>query len=156
MKIRAAVAEKQDMETPKGLQVQYLELDDNLHEKEVLVRVVACAVCNADLAARDGHVPFPLPCVLGHEGTGIVERVGSKVERVKAGDHVLMTFPNDASLVQARRRVDVVGTPLRRFAIRAQQKWTSCQWTSLSAICLRDARHRDGDEPRTRCERSAA
>jgi aryl-alcohol dehydrogenase len=97
MKIRAAVAEKHEGQIPMALQVQDLELDDNLHEKEVLVRVVACAVCHADLAARDGHVPFPLPGVLGHEGTGVVERVGSKVERVKAGDHVLMTFPNDGT-----------------------------------------------------------
>ena len=98
MKIRAAVAEKQDQvhtQNPAHLQVQDLELDDNLHEKEILVRVIACAVCHADIAARDGHVPFPLPGVLGHEGTGVVERVGSKVGRVKAGDHVLMTFPND-------------------------------------------------------------
>ena len=100
MKIRAAVAEKHDienMQSPLGLQVQDLELDDNLHEKEILVRVVACAVCHADIAARDGHVPFPLPGVLGHEGTGVVERVGSKVERVQGGDHVLMTFPNDGT-----------------------------------------------------------
>jgi aryl-alcohol dehydrogenase len=61
MKIRAAVAEKNEGQIPTALQVQDLELDDNLHEKEVLVRVVACAVCHADLAARDGHVPFLFP-----------------------------------------------------------------------------------------------
>jgi aryl-alcohol dehydrogenase len=98
MKIRAAVAEKSVYGDPSNtVTIQELELDDSLREKEVLVRVVACAVCHADLAARDGHLPFPLPGVLGHEGTGVIERVSAKVDRVKAGDHVLMTFPNDGT-----------------------------------------------------------
>jgi aryl-alcohol dehydrogenase len=98
MRIRAAIAEKPiDGNRSNTVTIQELELDDNLREKEVLVRVVACAVCHADLAAWDGHLPFPLPGVLGHEGTGVVERVRAKVDRMKAGDHVIMTFPNDGT-----------------------------------------------------------
>lgn len=61
----------------------------------MLVRVVACGVCRADLDCVDQKSPFPLPAVLGHEGTGGVERIGARVDRIKPGDHVIMAFPND-------------------------------------------------------------
>ena len=58
---------------------------------EVLVEVVASGMCHTDLVARDGF-PVPLPIVLGHEGAGVVESVGSKVKGVKPGDHVVLSF----------------------------------------------------------------
>ncbi|OKH86341.1 NAD(P)-dependent alcohol dehydrogenase [Thalassospira sp. TSL5-1] len=59
---------------------------------EILVKVVATGVCHTDLAVRDGHLPTPLPVVLGHEGAGIVTQVGAGVTKVAPGDHVVMTF----------------------------------------------------------------
>lgn len=59
---------------------------------EILVRIVATGVCHTDIHVRDGVVPFPLPMVLGHEGAGIVETVGSQVENLLPGDHVILTF----------------------------------------------------------------
>ncbi|RDI12359.1 aryl-alcohol dehydrogenase [Rhodococcus sp. AG1013] len=59
---------------------------------EVLVRIVAAGVCGTDLGVQAGHIPFPLPGVLGHEGAGIVEEVGSAVTSVKPGDKVLLSF----------------------------------------------------------------
>ncbi|WP_356948555.1 NAD(P)-dependent alcohol dehydrogenase [Mycobacterium simiae] len=59
---------------------------------EVLVRVVAVGVCHTDLVARTGNYLIPLPAVLGHEGSGIVEAVGEQVTKVAPGDHVVMTF----------------------------------------------------------------
>ncbi len=59
---------------------------------EVLVRIVAAGMCHTDLAVLDQTFPFPLPFVLGHEGSGIVERVGADVTSVAAGDHVVLTF----------------------------------------------------------------
>ncbi|MFD4675702.1 NAD(P)-dependent alcohol dehydrogenase [Lentzea sp. NPDC058450] len=59
---------------------------------EVLVRVEATGMCHADLAARDGDFPFPLPGVVGHEGAGVVERVGPGVTSVRPGQRVIMTF----------------------------------------------------------------
>ncbi|MBA2946069.1 NAD(P)-dependent alcohol dehydrogenase [Streptomyces himalayensis] len=59
---------------------------------EVLVRMVAAGVCHTDLGVAAGGLPFPLPGVLGHEGAGVVEAVGSAVSRVKPGDHVLLSF----------------------------------------------------------------
>jgi aryl-alcohol dehydrogenase len=62
-----------------------------LKENDVLVKTVSCGVCHTDAAARDQFLPVPLPIVLGHEGAGVVEKVGPAVKTVKAGDHVVMT-----------------------------------------------------------------
>lgn len=59
---------------------------------EVLVRVVATGVCHTDMVMRDQDLPTPQPVVLGHEGAGVVERVGARVTKVAPGDHVVMTF----------------------------------------------------------------
>ena len=50
---------------------------DEPRPSEVLVRLVATGLCHTDLSAQAGHLPFPLPGVLGHEGAGIVEAVGA-------------------------------------------------------------------------------
>lgn len=59
---------------------------------EVLVRIVAAGLCHTDLVVRDQVYPVPLPVVLGHEGAGIVEAVGSGVTKVAPGDHVALSF----------------------------------------------------------------
>jgi aryl-alcohol dehydrogenase len=59
---------------------------------EVLVRIVATGMCNSDLAIVHQHFPLPLPWVLGHEGSGIIERVGSGVRHLAPGDPVVLTF----------------------------------------------------------------
>ena len=65
---------------------------DEPRPHETLVRLVATGMCHTDLSARAGHLPFPLPGVLGHEGAGIVEQVGAEVTEVAVGDHVLASF----------------------------------------------------------------
>lgn len=59
---------------------------------EVLVRIFGAGICHTDMAARDQQVPVPLPMVLGHEGSGVVEAVGPGVTEVAAGDSVILTF----------------------------------------------------------------
>ncbi len=59
---------------------------------EVLVRVHACGICHTDLAVKLGHIPVPMPKVLGHEGAGVIEEVGPGVTSFRPGDHVLMSF----------------------------------------------------------------
>ncbi|HZU56988.1 MAG TPA: NAD(P)-dependent alcohol dehydrogenase [Actinocrinis sp.] len=68
-----------------------VELDDPRPD-EVVVRVTAAGICHTDLGVAAGALPFPLPGVLGHEGAGIVEAVGSAVTRVRPGDQVLLSF----------------------------------------------------------------
>ncbi|HEY2300470.1 MAG TPA: Zn-dependent alcohol dehydrogenase [Acidimicrobiales bacterium] len=57
---------------------------------DVIVRLVAAGVCHSDISVINGTIPWPVPAVLGHEGAGIVEAVGSSVTRVKPGDHVVV------------------------------------------------------------------
>ena len=71
--------------------IEQVELAD-LAPDELLVRVVACGICHTDLAVRDEQLPVPLPVVLGHEGAGIVEAVGSDVTAAAPGDRVVMSF----------------------------------------------------------------
>ncbi|GIS97569.1 MAG: alcohol dehydrogenase [Gammaproteobacteria bacterium] len=57
--------------------------------REVLVRTVAAGICHSDLHFQNGSYPYPLPAILGHESAGVVEEVGSSVNYVKKGDHVI-------------------------------------------------------------------
>ena len=58
--------------------------------KEVRVAMGAAGVCHSDLSVIDGTIPWKPPAVLGHEGAGTVEAVGSEVRSVKVGDHVVI------------------------------------------------------------------
>ncbi len=88
MRIRAAVLE----EFGAPLSVQEVELAEP-KAGEALVRLVACGVCHTDLYTASGADPSGYaPTVLGHEGAGIVERVGEGVTSVRPGDHVVTLF----------------------------------------------------------------
>src|SRR5438876_3842482 len=88
MKIRAAVLE----EFGSPLEVQELELAEP-NAGEALVRVEACGVCHTDLYTGSGADPSGYaPTVLGHEGAGVVERVGGRVTSVAPGAHVVTLF----------------------------------------------------------------
>jgi len=65
---------------------------DDPKADDVLVRIEAAGMCHADLAARDGDFPVPLPAVLGHEGAGTVVATGPAAEGVQPGDRVVITF----------------------------------------------------------------
>ena len=84
MQIAAAVCRAAD----KPVLIERLELDAP-RDDEVVVRIVAAGVCHTDLFAPQR---FPLPAVFGHEGSGIVEKTGSSVTRVRRGDRVSVTF----------------------------------------------------------------
>jgi aryl-alcohol dehydrogenase len=87
VRIQAAVTE----ELGAAFAVQPVDIQDP-EAREVRVRVAAAGICHTDLIVRDQWYPVPLPAVLGHEGAGVVERVGSAVTKVAPGDHVAMSF----------------------------------------------------------------
>src|SRR4051794_15333731 len=88
MKMRAAVLEQ----FGEPLEVQELDLAEP-KSGEVLVRLVACGVCHTDLYTASGADPSGYsPAVLGHEGAGVVEKVGEGVTSVAEGDHVVTLF----------------------------------------------------------------
>ncbi|WP_444913909.1 S-(hydroxymethyl)glutathione dehydrogenase/class III alcohol dehydrogenase [Microbulbifer sp. TRSA007] len=60
---------------------------------EVLIKVIASGVCHTDAFTLSGDDPEgKFPCILGHEGGGIVVQVGEGVTSVKAGDHVIPLY----------------------------------------------------------------
>lgn len=73
------------------VRVEEIELDDP-RENEVHVRMVASGVCHSDRSVINGIMPAKLPCVLGHEGAGIVARTGAGVTHVKEGDRVVLSW----------------------------------------------------------------
>lgn len=87
MRITAAVLS----ETRASLELCEVEIDEP-RDDEVLVRLAATGVCHTDLLVRDRLLPPAAPVVLGHEGAGVVERVGKSVTGVAVGDHVVLTY----------------------------------------------------------------
>lgn len=59
---------------------------------EVRIKVAACGVCHTDLHVMKGEVKFPLPGVMGHEVSGVVDEVGAGVTEVAVGDKVVSSF----------------------------------------------------------------
>jgi S-(hydroxymethyl)glutathione dehydrogenase / alcohol dehydrogenase len=135
VKIRAAVLE----EFGAPLEVQELDLAEP-QAGEVLVRLAACGVCHTDLYTASGADPSGYaPTVLGHEGAGVVERVGDGVRDVAPGDHVVTLFSpqcrecihcrdhrtnlclaireqqNQGYLPDGTTRLSRVGEPIRHF-----------------------------------------
>lgn len=88
MQIQAAVCQELNGE----FNIETIKLDAPKPD-EVLVEIVATGVCHTDAAGMNGTIPVPFPMVFGHEGAGIVKEVGEVVHSVKAGDHVVVSFP---------------------------------------------------------------
>jgi Zn-dependent alcohol dehydrogenase len=61
-------------------------------EGEVMVQISAAGICHSDVGQADGEWDFPLPAVLGHEGAGVVERIGPGVTTVSPGDQVILSL----------------------------------------------------------------
>jgi S-(hydroxymethyl)glutathione dehydrogenase/alcohol dehydrogenase len=88
MKTIAAVA----WEPKKPLVIEELEVEGP-KAGEVLVRMVASGVCHTDAFTLSGEDPEGVfPCVLGHEGGGIVEELGAGVTSLKVGDKVIPLY----------------------------------------------------------------
>ena len=88
MDVRAAVAHA----AGAPLTVETVQLEGP-RVGEVLVEIRATGICHTDYYTLSGADPEGIfPSILGHEGAGIVEAIGSDVRKVKVGDHVVMSF----------------------------------------------------------------
>jgi S-(hydroxymethyl)glutathione dehydrogenase/alcohol dehydrogenase len=87
MAVRAAVLH----DYGKPLDIEEIDLAPT-GPGQVRVRIAASGVCHSDLSVVQGKFPFPVPCVLGHEGAGVVAEVGAGVTRVQPGDHVILNW----------------------------------------------------------------
>ena len=92
MWIRAAVTRA------KGapFEIRQVELEP-CRPDEIQVKIEAAGICHTDEAAQMQQLPVPLPAVLGHEGAGVVEAVGSAVTEFKPGDHVALSYASCGS-----------------------------------------------------------
>ncbi|MYS90222.1 MULTISPECIES: Zn-dependent alcohol dehydrogenase [Streptomyces] len=97
---------------------------------EVRVAISAAGLCHSDLSVVDGTIPFPVPVVLGHEGAGVVESVGSGVTHVAPGDHVaLSTLANCGTCAECdrgrptmcRQAIGRPGRPFRHAGVPVHQ-----------------------------------
>lgn len=100
--------------------------------REVLVRIERAGLCHSDVSVINGTIARPTPIMLGHEGAGVVEQVGSAVRRLKVGDHVVLTTLGNCGMCAAcdsgrptmcKEAVDRLdtpyssgGTPIHQFA----------------------------------------
>src|SRR5437868_9210332 len=88
MQTRAAVAWK----AGDPLTIETIELEGP-RAGEVLVEIKATGVCHTDAFTLSGADPEGLfPCILGHEGAGIVVDIGAGVKSLKKGDHVIPLY----------------------------------------------------------------
>ena len=87
MKTKAAVL----YEANSPLVMEELDLDPP-KEGEVLVKIGAAGICRSDWHYMAGESFMPLPAVLGHEGSGVVQEVGPGVTSLKPGDPVILSF----------------------------------------------------------------
>ena len=106
MKVKAALIFEQGIQKPYGkskpVKIDYVDLTGP-GETEVLVEMFAAGVCHSDLSVVNGNRLRPVPMVLGHEGSGIVVEIGSRVSEIAVGDHVAFIFmPNCGICLQCR------------------------------------------------------
>src|SRR5215472_14131726 len=88
-------------------QIETLDLEGPL-PGEVLVRIAASGICHTDLGVHAGHGGgglTPKPVVLGHEGAGVVEKVGEGVTTLKSGDRVVMSGASCGACPSCRRNL---------------------------------------------------
>jgi len=85
--VQAAVLYEYD----QPLRIESLELAEP-RDNEIAVKLAASGVCHTDLSVQRGSLPLPPPAVLGHEGAGVVEAVGSGVTHLRPGDHVVLSW----------------------------------------------------------------
>lgn len=83
---RAAVLHDGDPE----FHIEDVEIGD-LRADELRVRIVGTGVCHTDELFRSETYPFPRPCILGHEGAGVVVECGSDANEFEEGDHVVLS-----------------------------------------------------------------
>ncbi|MFX4294004.1 NAD(P)-dependent alcohol dehydrogenase [Streptomyces bohaiensis] len=81
--------------------IEDVTLDAEPGPGEVLVRIAGGGLCRTDLAVRRSGGRSPLPAVLGHEGSGVVERTGTGTD-LAAGDHVVLSFDSCGSCPHCR------------------------------------------------------
>jgi len=113
-----------------------------LAPSDVLIRNRASGLCHTDLEVIDGSLAYPLPIVLGHEGAGIVEAVGTGVTRVRPGDHVVASWnPHCGDCFYCDRNLPILCEPFTREQPRgnlldgaSRLRWNGARLNHFSVV----------------------
>lgn len=97
MRIKAAVTHSKG----EPFVIEEVELAEPKAD-EILVKITSCGVCHTDAAVQHQFIPVPLPAVLGHEGCGVVTKIGSAVKEFKVGDKVGISYGYCGECVNCR------------------------------------------------------
>ena len=95
MQTKIALLREMGAERPYGTSRPLAIVDAELDEPgfgELVVKMAAAGLCHSDLSVINGDRPRDTPIALGHEASGVVERIGPGVTRFAPGDHVVMVF----------------------------------------------------------------
>lgn len=92
MKMKAA------LQSDRGFSIRTVDIEDPRPD-EVLVRLAACGICHTDIMMHGSDQ------LLGHEGSGIVECVGSSITDIKSGDHVVISYTSCGHCLACRKRM---------------------------------------------------
>ncbi|SIR76542.1 NAD(P)-dependent alcohol dehydrogenase [Williamsia sterculiae] len=159
MKTTAAILNHANTE----LEVTDVDVDD-LRPHEVLVRMVGVGICHTDLGVIAAPAPGQTPIVLGHEGSGVVERIGAGVTLLSVGDPVVLSYAHcgecdhcTADLPQHCRAfvpLNLVGartdgsTPLHRDGTPVLGAWFGqSSWAQHAVVAENNAIRVDDDIP---------
>jgi S-(hydroxymethyl)glutathione dehydrogenase / alcohol dehydrogenase len=87
MKIKGALL--WELNTP--FKVDEIDVGDPVAD-EVQIRLHAAGMCHSDYHLVNGNTPIALPALGGHEGAGVITKVGKNVTGLQEGDHVILAF----------------------------------------------------------------
>jgi threonine dehydrogenase-like Zn-dependent dehydrogenase len=78
---------------PQRVRIDHKPMPEILHPEDAIVRVTRSCICGSDLHLYNGNVPDTrVGMTFGHEFVGVVEEIGSEVNKIKVGDNVLVPF----------------------------------------------------------------
>lgn len=78
---------------PQRIRIDHKPMPEIQHPQDAIVRVTRSCICGSDLHLYNGNVPDTrVGMTFGHEFIGIVEEIGSEVQKLKVGDHVIVPF----------------------------------------------------------------
>ncbi len=131
----------------KPLEIEEFTLP-NIDSDQVRVRLIASGVCHSDWHVIKGEWPFiPVPIILGHEGAGIVEALGSAVSGIEVGDHVILSWKRNCGLCEmcqvgypnlCDEPPDVRGLPQFRNSNKTMEKFNGLGTFSTETIVPKD------------------
>ncbi len=123
-------------------------LIDDPADNEVLIKVVGCGVCAGDVIVPEQIYPIPLPMVAGHEGSGIVSKIGKNVTSVSVGDPVVLSYGScgkcpkcmagDATYCDDYFPLNFLGERTNGESAYRSDQFGNHKWTLFSAIVFFD------------------